>query len=62
VLDPSPNIIGMIRPREIRWVGLATGMEKTRNSYRALVEKPEETTTFGRPTCRREDNNKTDLK
>jgi hypothetical protein len=52
----------MIKPREIRWAGLVAGIEKTRNSCRALVTKPEGTRTFGRPTRRWKDNIKTDLK
>jgi hypothetical protein len=52
----------MIKPREIRWVGLAADIEKTRNSCRVLVRKPKGTRTFTRPRSRFEDKIKTDLK
>jgi hypothetical protein len=40
-LYSSPSIIGMIRPRRMRWVGHVARMEEKRIVYRLSVGKPE---------------------
>jgi hypothetical protein len=40
-LYSSPNIIGMIKSRRVRWAGHVARMGETRNAYRILVAKPE---------------------
>jgi hypothetical protein len=37
-------------------------MEEMRNAYRISIPKPERKRSFGRPTCRREDNIRKDLR
>jgi hypothetical protein len=43
-LYSSPNIIRMIKSRRMRWARHIARMWETRNAYRILVGKPEETT------------------
>ena len=38
----SPNI-GVLKSRRLRWAGHVARMEQSRNAYRVLVGKPEET-------------------
>jgi len=40
-LQPSPNIIWMIKSRRMRWVGHRAGMGEGRGAYRFVVRKPE---------------------
>jgi hypothetical protein len=51
-LYSSPNIIGMIKSRKMRWAGHVARMEKKRNAYRILVGNPEEKRPLGRPKRR----------
>ena len=37
----SPNIIGSLKSRRLRWAGHIAHMEQSRNAYRVLVIKPE---------------------
>jgi hypothetical protein len=43
-----PNIIRMIKPRRMRWVGHVARTGETRNAYRILVGKPEKKRPLGR--------------
>ena len=58
----SPNIIGVIKLRRMRWAGHVACMGESRAVYRVLVGKPEGTRPVGRPRHRWEDNIKGDLK
>ena len=58
----SPNIIRNLKSRRLRWAGHVARMEKFRNAYRVLVEKPESKRPLGRPRRRWEDNIKMDLR
>jgi hypothetical protein len=40
-LYSSPNIIRMIKSRNMRWAGHVAQMGETRNAYRILVGQPE---------------------
>jgi hypothetical protein len=61
-LYSSPNIIGMIKSRRMRWAGHVTRMRETRNAYKILMGKPEGERPLGRPRRRWLDNIKIDLK
>jgi transcription termination factor 2 len=61
-LYSSPDIIGMIKSRRMRWAGHVARMGETRNAYRILVGKPEGKRPLGRPRCRWVDNIKMDLR
>jgi hypothetical protein len=61
-LYSSPNIIRMIKPRRMRWVGHVARVGETRNAYRILVGKPEGKRPLGRPRRRWVDNIKIDLR
>ena len=50
-----PNIIRAIRSR-MGWVGHVARIGERRDTYRVLVEEPEEKRTFGRPRRRCEEN------
>lgn len=54
----SPNIIGMIKLRRIRWARQAAHMGGKRTAYRVLVGKLE----GNRSKCRWENNIKMDLR
>ena len=58
----SPNIIGVIKSRRLRWAGHVARMGETRGAYRALVGKPEGWIPLGRPRRRWENNIKMILK
>jgi hypothetical protein len=45
----SPNIIGMIKSRRMRWAGHVVRMGECRSVHRVLVEKPEGKRPLGRP-------------
>jgi hypothetical protein len=60
-LYSSPNIIGVIKSRRMRWAGHVARMGDKRGAYRILVGRPEGRRPPGRPRCRREDNIKMDL-
>jgi hypothetical protein len=56
-LYTSLSIIRMTKSRSMRWAGLvARNDNNKKNSYRILVEKPEEKRPLGRPRRRWEDN------
>ena len=61
VLYSSPNIVGMIKSRRMRWAGHVARMGEGRGVHRVLLEKPEEKRPLGRPRRRWEDNIKTVL-
>jgi hypothetical protein len=54
-LYASPNIIRVIRSRNMRWAGHVANMGEMRNSYKSLVGKPEGRRPHGRPRHRWED-------
>ena len=51
-LYPSPNIVGVIKSRRMRWVGHLARMGEESGVYRVLVGKPEGRRPLGRPRCR----------
>jgi hypothetical protein len=51
----SPNTIGPIKPRRMKWIAYVPRMEKM-NAHSFLVGKPEGKKPLGIPTSRREDN------
>jgi hypothetical protein len=55
-LYTSPSIIGIIKSRRMRWVGLVVRMWEKRTEYRLLVGKPEGKIPLGRPGHRWVDN------
>ena len=60
-LYSSPNIIGVIKSRRMRWAGNVAHMGQRRGACRVLVGKPEGKKLLGRPRHRWEDNIKMDL-
>jgi len=48
-LYPSPNIVGVIKARRIRWAGNVAHMGERRGVYRVLVGKREGKRPLGRP-------------
>jgi hypothetical protein len=61
-LYSSPNIVGVIKARRLRWVGHVACMGEGRGVYRVFVGKPEGKRPMGRPRRRWDDNMKLDLK
>jgi hypothetical protein len=61
-LYSSPNIVGMIKARRIRWVGHVVRMGEGRGVYRVLVGRLKVKRPLGRPRRRWEDNIKMDLR
>ena len=57
----SPNIVRVIKWREMRWAGHVARMGEEMGVYRVLVGKPEGRGTLERPRRRWVDNNKMDL-
>ena len=57
----SPNIVGVIKSRKMRWAGHVARMEEGRGVHQALVGKAEVKRPLGRPRRRWEDNIKMDL-
>ena len=55
-LYASPNIVGVIKSRRMRWVRNLARMGETGGVYRVLVKKPEGKRPFWRPRRRWEDN------
>jgi hypothetical protein len=51
-LYSSPNIIGMIKSRRMRWARHVAQMREKQNACRILVGKPEGKGPLGRPRCR----------
>jgi hypothetical protein len=56
-----PNIIRIIKPRRMRWVGFFSSKGDKRNAYRLLVGKPQGKNPLGRPRRRRANNIRMDL-
>ena len=52
----SPNIVQVIKSRQMRWSGLVACMGERRGVYRVLVGKPEGKRPLGRPRRRWENN------
>jgi hypothetical protein len=61
-LYSSPNIVRVIKSRNMRWAGHVARMGEGRGVYRVLVRRPEGKSPLRRPTRRREDNIKLDLR
>jgi hypothetical protein len=61
-LYSSPNIVGVIKSRRMRWAGHVSRMGEGRDVYRVLVGRPKSKSPLGRPRRRWEDNVKMDLK
>ncbi|KAJ4432706.1 hypothetical protein ANN_21343 [Periplaneta americana] len=62
-LYSSPDIIGNIKSRRLRWAGDVARMGESRNAYRVLVGRPDGIIRLlGRPRRRWEDNIKMDLR
>jgi hypothetical protein len=51
-LYSSPNIIGVIKSRIMRWAGHVARMVEGRGAYRILVRRPEGRRSLGRPRRR----------
>ena len=51
-LYSSPNIVGVIESRRMRWAGHVARMGEERGVYRVLVGKPEGKRPLGRPRRR----------
>jgi hypothetical protein len=47
-LHSSPNMVGMIKSRRMRWAWHVARMGEKRNRYRLLVGKPERKRPLGR--------------
>jgi hypothetical protein len=60
-LYSSPDIIGQIKSRRMRWAGHLARMGEGRNMCRVLVGKPEGKIQLGRPRRRWDDGIKMDL-
>jgi hypothetical protein len=61
-LFSSPDIMGQITSRRMRWVGHVACMGKGRNVNWVLVGKPEGKRLLGRPRCKWEDGIRVDLR
>jgi hypothetical protein len=61
-LYSSPNIVRMIKSRNLRWVRHVARMGEGRGVYRVLVVRPRGKRPLGRPRRRWEDNIKMDLR
>jgi hypothetical protein len=59
--DIRTNIITVIKPRRVRWIGNTSLMEETKTAYGVLAWIPETHRLFQRPTGRRVDSNKMDI-
>ncbi|KAJ4442834.1 hypothetical protein ANN_04427 [Periplaneta americana] len=60
-LYSSPDIIGNVKSRSLRWAGHVARTGESRNAYIVLVGRPEGKRTLGRPRRRWEDNINMDL-
>ena len=60
-LYSSPNVVRVVKSRQMRWAGHVARMGEDRVVHRVLVEKPEGKRPLGRPRHRWEDNIKMDL-
>ena len=57
----SPDIIGVIKSRILRWAGHVARMEKGRRAFKILIGKLMEKRPLGRPRRKWEDNIRMDL-
>ena len=57
----SPNIVGVIKSRRLRWAGHVARMEEGRNAFKILTCKPTGKRPLWRPRSRWEDNIRMDL-
>ena len=57
----SPNIVGVIKSRRMRWAGHVARMGEERGAYRVLLGKPDGKRPLGRPRRRWVDNIRMDL-
>jgi len=55
-LNPSPNIVRVVKSRRMRWAGHVARMGEGRGVHRVLVGKPKWKRTLERPRRRWEDN------
>ena len=60
-LFSSPNIVGVIKSRRMKWAGHVARMGEERGVYRVLVGKLEGKRPLGRPRRRWVDNIRMDL-
>ena len=58
----SPNIVRVIKSRRSRCADHIARMEEGRSVFKILTGKPTGKRCLGRPRCRREGNNRMDLK
>ena len=56
-----PNIVRVIKPRGLRWVGHVARMKENRSAFKILTVKPTGKRPLGRPRRRWEDNIRMDL-
>jgi hypothetical protein len=61
-LYSSPNIVGVIKSRRMRWARHVARMVEGKDVYRVLVGRPKGKRPLGRPRHRWEDNVKMDLR
>jgi hypothetical protein len=59
-LYSSPNIVGVIKSRKMRWAEHVARMGEGRGVYKVLVGRPEGKRPLGRPRRKWEDNIKMD--
>ena len=58
----SPNIVRVIKSRELRWAGHVARMEESRSVFKILTGKPTGKRPLGRARGRWENNIRMDLK
>ena len=58
----SPNIVGVIKSRRLRWAGHVARMEEGRSAFKILTDKPTRKRPLGRPRRIWENNIRMDLK
>jgi hypothetical protein len=57
-----PNVVRVMKSREMRCVGLVACIREMRNAYKILVRKPEGKRPCGRIKCRWEGNIRMDVR
>ena len=57
----SPNIVGVVKSRRLRWAGHVARMQEGRSAFNTLTGKPTGKRPLGRPRCRWKDNIRFDL-
>jgi hypothetical protein len=58
----SPNIVRVIKSKNLRWAGHVVRMEEGGSAYKILTAKPKGRRPLRRPRCRWEGNIRMDLK